>query len=364
LTFDKAGLSCAPVFQIDVVMNLFVHYSRSSQGQSAEYFLHNAKSGEHIESAIADLTPDFFKVSLVVDKNVPADVLVASAKAIAKSHIKNVRYHFFEGVANGFQESLAVYANGNKHFQVFDYSLTPRLTLASSQHFEQLFSVLNKVRVGSLKLDCDNDDVDKLALGLSKAKNVRGLNLTVSYFKKSDFDKLKNAIESHDSIQHLNVQRGVYTIQSSCNKFVDSLQGHLAKNARQNEFVDLFGDDRSRHFLNDRKGHQFISTFLDQVNLNAGSQSVNSSETAGIEKTDLISKALAKFLKPADAINMALTNKATFDAATSAHLSYGEVNTLRALYQSSARSTSEQGDSKPAAREQLGDRPLKRQKES
>jgi len=317
-------------------MNLFVHYSRSSQGQSAEYFLHNAKSGEHIESAIADLTPDFFKVSLVVDKNVPADVLVASAKAIAKSHIKNVRY----------------------------YSLTPRLTLASSQHFEQLFSVLNKVRVGSLKLDCDNDDVDKLALGLSKAKNVRGLNLTVSYFKKSDFDKLKNAIESHDSIQHLNVQRGVYTIQSSCNKFVDSLQGHLAKNARQNEFVDLFGDDRSRHFLNDRKGHQFISTFLDQVNLNAGSQSVNSSETAGIEKTDLISKALAKFLKPADAINMALTNKATFDAATSAHLSYGEVNTLRALYQSSARSTSEQGDSKPAAREQLGDRPLKRQKES
>jgi hypothetical protein len=309
--------------------------SMAPSGHSVRLVLAEAASSDQIEQEIARLPRICKKIELFCGMGGSDQRLAVAARAIAKSHIQNVEFQFPDEPNDGFQEALSVFTASRKQFNVLAHQHHENY-----QQIGQVFNALRTMRVSKLETTISSAGLETFSEGIPNAKGLRGLQLKATRFKKADFAQLKNAIERSDSIQHLTVEPYIRTRRDSCEHFVESLQSHLDRNKNYNEFVDRFGNIESDHFLDGRKGHLFVSAFLGQAKLTQSNENSEAISKEIMGKTELIAKGLAQFLKPADAIRMAVTSKASLKAVNADVPTYKQINDLRTLYKSSARSFS------------------------
>jgi hypothetical protein len=306
----------------------------SPSGHSVRLVLAEATSSDQIEQEIARLTPVCQKIELFCGMGGSDKRLAVAARAIAKSHIQNIEFQFPDEPNDGFQQALSVFTASKKRFNVLAHQHHENY-----EQIKQLFNALRTMQVSKLETSISSAGLETFAEGIPNAKGLRGLQLKANRFKKADFAQLKNAIERSDSIQHLTVEPYIRTRRDSCERFVESLQSHLDRNKNYNLIVDRFNKEESDHFLDGRKGHLFISTFLGQAKLTQSNENSEAISKEIMGKTELIAKGIAQLLQPADAIRMAVTSKASFNAVNADVPTYKQINDLRTLYKSSARSS-------------------------
>ena len=277
--------------------------------------------------------------SLIDLPNQERFVFIKSAlEEIVKANIKNIGFHVTEKC---YDVILPVLAKNPKSFEVLDFNLRNPVILEEDglkTPVFRIFDCLKNMQVDTLKIDL-NKVLGKLSKEISELK-IRNLFLYLDSFKVEEIIILEKSIKQSQSIEKVNLIRGNGTRISTfekAKKSIENLKEHLETNFRRNKFIDLFERDRTKHFLDERKGHLFTSSFLRkiQVNLEDGDKPVpvddhlpGFSEVAG--------KTVAKFLTADKACRMSGTNKATYEASQGSDYTYAKMGALQRLYETSA----------------------------
>ncbi|HEX5484741.1 MAG TPA: hypothetical protein VFX23_01975 [Limnobacter sp.] len=257
------------------------------------------------------------------------DALKAAVSAIAESSIVRTVEVQFE--PNGSTDQAMISA-----LKQVDLKHKTLLIPTFCPIADAVISCLHEIKLGSLNILVNKERLNRLKDILPNTKHLGGLEISAFQLNKSDFQSLTDAIHNNHSLEHVSARVHTYTKRGTCESFNQNVIPVLRRNRNFNEFKSLFAD-RSEDFLNNRKAHAFVKSFLEKMHSGPVQRAPRGGNPPSIANNEVASS-LAQFLGPKEGIRIAMASKPSFQIAKNHNnLSHQQVRELRNLYEVSKK---------------------------